>query len=66
MSTSARATVLKVVKKRGRCGERSDTTNRRTKLSVMRHDLPIQEKLAEVRTELLDLSARNSLLEIPR
>lgn len=34
--------------------------------SVFQSDLPIREKLDRVRTELLDLSARNRLLNMPR
>ena len=34
--------------------------------SVFQSDLPIEVKLDRARTELLDLSARNRLLSIPR
>ena len=34
--------------------------------SVLQSDLPVREKLDRARTELLDLSARNRLLNIPR
>lgn len=35
-------------------------------VSVLRGDLPLAEKLDRARTELLDLSARNRLLNVPR
>lgn len=34
--------------------------------SVLQSDLPVREKLEQARTELLDLSARNRLLNMPR
>lgn len=34
--------------------------------SVFQSDLPLKEKLERARTELLDLSARNRLLNVPR
>lgn len=37
-----------------------------TPISVFQSDLPIDEKLDRARTELLDLSARNRLLNMPR
>ena len=39
----------------------SDTEN-----SVFQGDLPLDEKLERARMELLDLSARNRLLHVPR
>lgn len=37
-----------------------------TEKSVFQSDLPLKEKLERARTELLDLSARNRLLNVPR
>ncbi|CAN7653147.1 DUF3320 domain-containing protein [Bosea sp. LjRoot9] len=42
------------------------TTSAREQASVFESDLPLDVKLERARTELLDLSARNRLLNIPR
>ena len=46
--------------------ERSDIAGDAVSESIFNGSLPLEAKLERARTELLDLSARNRLLNIPR